>query len=333
MVSPLISVVTPTFNRDYVLPAAIRSILAQTYSNIELIVVDDGSTDKTAEAIAAIIAEQDRLSRPRPTLRYVAQQNMGQSAARNRGIALARGDWICFLDSDDIWLPDKVQSQLQAIERCGATIGACCTDARLVDRTGLNTTAFTKAEMRFEDEVGEMPTLLRRLASGFGGVWIQTVMVRRDLVEQIGGFDPDLHFAEDHDFLFRLSLITRFAYVNRPLAVIERTTRALDPDAPPRRWDSVEFRLRAEQQRLEKWLQLSSLYPEDIRKMLLRKLRGIHSSWTNWHLEHHDFDQARVAADRALQYQFTLQLAIKWILVKTIPDLARWVAPRSEKIL
>lgn len=100
--NPIVSVVIPTFNRGWILQAAVDSVLAQTFRDFELIVVDDGSTDDTAEILMSY----------GPALRVVRQGNAGVSAARNAGIRSAKGALIAFLDSDDRWLPDKLGCQV-----------------------------------------------------------------------------------------------------------------------------------------------------------------------------------------------------------------------------
>src|ERR1700751_873927 len=102
---PTVSVIIPTFNRGKLVVNAIRSVLCQTYRDYEIIVVDDGSTDDTAEALTPYM---DRIQ-------YVYQVNQGTSAAKNKGIQLARGRWISVLDSDDLWLPTKLEAQLKAV--------------------------------------------------------------------------------------------------------------------------------------------------------------------------------------------------------------------------
>ena len=108
MTTPLhhVSVVVPTVNRREVLPRALESILGQTFSDLELIVVDDGSTDYTAELV----------ERDYPDVHFLRQEDRGVRAARNAGIAAAQGEWIDFLDSDDAWLPEKLERQMQALE-------------------------------------------------------------------------------------------------------------------------------------------------------------------------------------------------------------------------
>ena len=106
MSSASVSVVIPTFNRQKVLPRAVMSVLHQSHRAAEVVVVDDGSTDGTAELIAARFG----------SVEILRQDNRGVSAARNAGIRATRGDWVAFLDSDDEWKPDKLERQLAALE-------------------------------------------------------------------------------------------------------------------------------------------------------------------------------------------------------------------------
>ena len=101
---PLISVVIPTYNRAQMVVAAIKSVFAQTYPRLEVIVVDDGSVDGTAERNPKLSGHISSGSGKTPEIRYIYQPSMGQSRARNTGIAAAHGDWIAFLDFDDYWL-------------------------------------------------------------------------------------------------------------------------------------------------------------------------------------------------------------------------------------
>ncbi len=332
---PIISVVIPTFNREHTLRTAVQSVLAQTCAASEIIIVDDGSTDGTDRLVAGILRQQQHEAGAGPVtpIRYVQQANSGQSAARNEGCRLAQGDWIAFLDSDDSWEAEKLQRQLAAIERHGDTCGACFTNARLVDSNGLDVTAFERSSMPCPDDVGILPDAVSRLATRFDGIWVQTLMARKALIDRVGGFDVGLRFAEDHDFLFRLSLHTQFCYASAPLVVIDRTSRVSDPQARPRPWDSVPFRLRAEQQRLEKWLRMSGAYAPEIRRVILHNLRGVHSGWANWYLEGNEFQRARQASAQALRYAVTPQTALKCALISMAPLLAKRIAPRSANML
>ncbi len=320
--TPLVSVVIPTYNRAELAGAAIESAIAQTYPKLEIIVVDDGSTDGTAEVIQHYInGHSDACCKGRE-FNYIFQSNQGQSRARNRGIAAAKGDWIAFLDSDDLWLPEKIEAQVRVIERF-KECGACYCDARLVDTQSMDTTAFAFSGRVYKEYAGIAAGETAELAKNFGGSWIQTLMVRTGLARQIGGFDNNIHFAEDHDFLFRLSLVTSYCYVNRPLAVIERSCVATDPNARVRSWDSLEFRLKAHQRMYEKWLTLSASLTPSVQRTIARNLRSVHSAWANLYLQRGQFGLARQAISTARSYERTRNLAIKWALARFAPHIAQ----------
>ena len=106
---PLVSVIVPTYNRADFLCQAIESVLAQTHTNIELHVVDDGSTDESGKILKSYSTDK--------RIHTYFQENSGQAVARNLGVQHAKGEYICFLDSDNVWLPDKIERQLEIFER------------------------------------------------------------------------------------------------------------------------------------------------------------------------------------------------------------------------
>ena len=321
---PLISVVIPTYDRAQMVVGAIESVIAQTYPRLEIIVVDDGSVDGTADAIENLSSHSSSGSGKTPEIRYLYQPNMGQSHARNTGIAAARGDWIGFLDSDDYWLRDKIEWQVRAIEQFKNECGACVSDARLVDKPGnMDTTAFRLAGQCYKEFMGIIPAATADLAKAVDGCWIQALIVRSDLAKQIGGFDAYLHFMEDHDFLFRLSLVTSYCYVDLPLAVIDRTSTATDPNARVRAWDSLEFRLKAQRHIYEKWLTLSSDLPPGVQTTIVQKLRAVHSARANLYLQRDQFDLAGQAISTAISYEFTPKLAVKSVITRIAPRIAK----------
>lgn len=322
---PLVSVVIPTYNRVRQVQAALMSVLAQTYPEFEAIVVDDGSTDGTEEAIQRLVREQGGHGKQ---IRYFLQANQGPSAARNRGIDQARGEWIAFLDSDDVWLPEKLEWQVRVIERFKGKCCACITDARLVDNLGMDTTAFRRSGMRYEEMLGMDAEAGGNLVRTRDPFWVSTLLVRTDVVKQVGRFDPQIGYAEDHDFFFRLSLATSFCYVNEPLSLIDRSKSPKGSICRP--WDQVEVRLRGSQSMFEKWLKLDSKLPPIVRKTLVQNLRHVHSAWTNWYLEHERYAEARQAVSRAVKYELTPKLAIKWVLTQVAPSLARRTAPKMR---
>jgi len=322
---PFISVVIPTFNRASQAQAALKSVLAQTYREFEIIVIDDGSSDGTSEAIQTIVSSQ---ATGRDQIRCFSQPNQGQSAARNKGTVEARGEWLAFLDSDDLWLPAKLEWQVRAIEQFKRKCYACITDARLVDNLGMNKTAFSESGKRYADVLGVEREVIKQLVKCRDPFWVSTLLVRTDVAKQIGQFDLHLRYAEDHDFLFRLSLVTPFCYVNHPLAVIDRSRSPEGSQCRP--WDSVEVRLQGSQSMFEKWLTLDSKLPSDVRQTIMRSLRHVYSAWTNWYLEHERYVEARQAASKAVKCERTITLAIKWILTQVVPRFARRISPRMR---
>jgi glycosyltransferase involved in cell wall biosynthesis len=322
---PFISVVIPTFNRARQVQAALKSVLAQTYREFEAIVVDDGSADGTGEAIQKLISPQSNGGKQ---IRYFFQPNQGQSAARNKGVDEARGEWVAFLDSDDVWLPEKLEWQVRAIEQFKGKCSACITDARLVDNLGMDTTAFRESGKRYQETLGMDSEAVGNLVKCRDPFWVSTLLVRTDVVKQVGWFDPHIEYAEDHDFLFRLSLVTSFCYVNKPLSLLDRSKSPEGSKCRP--WDQVEVRLRGSQSMLEKWLELDSKLPPNVQKTVVQSLRQVYSAWTNWYLEHERYQEARQAVGRAIKYELTPKLAIKWILTYVAPSLARRVSPKMR---
>jgi glycosyltransferase involved in cell wall biosynthesis len=321
---PLISVVIPTFNRTQQVQAALRSVLAQTYPEFEVIVVDDGSTDGTGRALQTLISQEGWNGR----VRYFFRPNQGQSSARNMGIEKARGELVAFLDSDDIWLPEKLEWQVRAIEQFKDKCCACITDARLIDNLGMDTLAFRESGKPYEETIGIDFDTVRNLVRCRDPFWISTLLVRTGLIRQLGWFDDQIGYAEDHDLLFRLSLATSFCYVNKPLASLDRSRSPEGSNCRP--WDEVEVRLRGSQTMFEKWLKLDSKLPADVRKTVIQSLRNVYSAWANWHLEHERYEEARQAVRKAMEYEPTTKLAIKWTLTHVAPSFARRISPKMR---
>jgi glycosyltransferase involved in cell wall biosynthesis len=197
--SPLVSVVVASFNMARYLPATLRSALGQTYSNVEVIVVDDGSTDDTPAVMESFLKD--------PRVRYVPQRNGGQASAKNRGIRESRGEFVAFLDSDDLWAPDKLALQIPLFLRSGS-VGVVY--ARYV-------------EIDAEGNEGQVNNNVfhRGLVSGpllvFNFIGFSTSVVRRECFETLGVFRDDLGMGIDYDLWLRFSPRYEFDYVDRPL--------------------------------------------------------------------------------------------------------------------
>jgi glycosyltransferase involved in cell wall biosynthesis len=208
MTSPLVSIVIPTFNRAATIVRAVESVLQQTYRPLELIVVDDGSTDGTSEVLKAY----------GNAIVYVRQDNAGPAAARNRGIRESQGDMVAFLDSDDVWLAAKLERQVAVLERAGPDAPCCLCDTLLRTPDGREQSSFAIAWLRMREPEGLWLNPAAVLATRFV-LFCQAVLVRRRFLLDCKGFDEQLWFMEDHDLALRLALRGPWAFVREPLAV------------------------------------------------------------------------------------------------------------------
>jgi glycosyltransferase involved in cell wall biosynthesis len=211
---PSISVVIPAYNRSATIGLAVGSVLRQTVRDIEVIVVDDGSSDDTVAALEAV--DDDRLR----IIRH--ERNAGGSAARNTGIRAATGDWVAFQDSDDEWLPLKLKRQLAAIARFGDNaIGVYCGMLMLGRRnaSGIDYRAvryWPDPKLRPESFEGH---LYRTLLHSGNLISTQTFMGRRESLLDIGGFDERLDSMQDWDCFLRLSKLGPIAFEPEPLVI------------------------------------------------------------------------------------------------------------------
>lgn len=224
---PTVSVVLPAYNRAEQIGAAIDSILRQTFGDFELIVVDDGSTDDT-------LARAQAMSDPR--IRCLSSaSNRGVSAARNLGLAVARGEWVAFQDSDDEWLPAKLEKQLARLRSASVPcVGAYCGMAIMLEGPGEGRQARTTLRYipnpDLEAVEGDiLPTLLRTSL-----VSTQTLIARRDCLERIGGFDEELRALVDWDCVIRLAQLGPFAFVDEPLVLQRFSANSITRDTARR---------------------------------------------------------------------------------------------------
>ena len=323
---PLVSVVIPTYNRTTQTFAAVESVLAQTYPYVEVIVVDDGSRDGSAEVVERFASEKAKSGH---RVLFVTQPNQGASVARNTGIAKAQGEYVAFLDSDDIWLPEKVEWQLKALEEFKNESNACFTDANLVNNSGMSRSSFELHGRHYRDVIGVDRSAAESLAESFSGFWVSSLLARTDTVRRIGGFRQDISFVEDRDLHFRLSLVTSIAYVNKQLVRTDRTPSP--PGSVCRPWDKQEVQFKQQQRMLENWLATGELSPH-LRTIVKRSLGAQHSHQANWHLENARYAEARRSVTAALKYKRSAGVLTKFALTWLTPVLARSVSPKTRPI-
>jgi glycosyltransferase involved in cell wall biosynthesis len=209
--SPLVSVIIPTYNRSDVVCRAIDSALTQTYKKLEVIVVDDGSTDETP---ATLKRYGDRIV-------SLVQQNAGPSVARNVGIRRSKGDIIAFLDSDDYWLPTKIEKQVALLKCAGEHVVCCLCNCATVYSDGSRTSTFAVADVQPHCDTGVWLNPAEVLTTRFV-IFSQAVAVRRKFLESAGGYDENLpFFCEDHELALRLALQGPWAIIREELVVCQ----------------------------------------------------------------------------------------------------------------
>lgn len=216
---PVVSVVIPTFNRAHLIARSLRSVLAQTFTAYEVLVVDDGSSDNTEAVVRSLDDAR---------IRYFWQENGGTSAARNRGMREARGEFIAFLDSDDEWLPEKLELQVAHFRALPDRVG-------LINAGAQTLTDGAAPETFIPNQSGNLHRqLLERNVLHAG-----TVMIRKSVVERVGYFDERLPAIEDYDYWVRISACYEIDFVPVPLM------RYYDTASPERRSRATRANLRA----------------------------------------------------------------------------------------
>lgn len=207
---PLVSVVIPVYNREDTVKKAIDSVLSQTYDNLEVIVVDDNSTDRTRGVVEEIDdARVDLL---------VHDENRGAAIARNTGIDAADGDFIAFQDSDDVWHPEKLKKQIEVFENASSDVGVVYTAFWQV-RDGV------KRLVPDEDVAIKEGDIQHRLLEG-NFVTTQATVVRRECFEKVGTFHAGLPRLQDWELWIRISEHFEFRFVDEPLV-----TAYVQPDS------------------------------------------------------------------------------------------------------
>jgi glycosyltransferase involved in cell wall biosynthesis len=220
---PLVSVLIPAYDVEEFVAAAIESALAQTYPHVEVVVVNDGSTDGTADAIAPF----------RERIVYVDQPNRGLAGARNAAIAAASGSVLALLDADDLWLPDRLEHCVTLLEQ-RPELGLVTSDAFLIEE-GVKTERRCYGDRRIYPFPGPGEDQLDIISKR--NFLFVSVVFRRNLVDEFGGFDESMARAEDYELWTRLLLAgARVGYVPDPLGYYRRRPGSLS--ASPDQWDA-----------------------------------------------------------------------------------------------
>lgn len=273
---PEISVIIPVHNSADYVAEAIDSVLAQTYPNYEIIVVDDGSTDSTPEIVKGYGHE----------VTYVRQENGGAASARNHGIGLARGTYIAFLDADDMWLPEKLEKQIKLFQN-DPELGLVFTENYLFDEDGIYCDSLEK-------QVRLMTGDLAQNIFMNSGVATPTVMVRKEVFEKLGTFEETLTQAEDDNMWIRITCNYRGMLIDEPLVKIREHQGRISHDHI-KLFDSI----------LQSIMLLRARYGERVRDkiapVLSKKLAQVHFNRGYALFDMNDFVEARRSFRRAIK--------------------------------
>jgi glycosyltransferase involved in cell wall biosynthesis len=200
--NPTVSVIIPTYNRANLIEKAIRNVLNQTYQDFEIIVIDDGSTDNTREIIRSFNDKR---------VKYIKKykKNKGISVARNVGIKMARGKYFALLDSDDEWLPEKLDKQIKILQDGSSELGVVYSNLCYIDENGKNMNKLRNPKKEgyiYEDLLGE----------NYVGP-PSTLLIRKECFHKVGLFDNLLNAMEDWDMWIRIAKYYRFSLIKIPL--------------------------------------------------------------------------------------------------------------------
>lgn len=209
---PLVSVVIPVYNRENTLRRSIDSVLNQTYKNIEIIIVDDASTDGSLQLAQDYIPQGVKV--------IALTQNVGAAAARNVGMKAATGEYIAFQDSDDEWLPDKLKVQIDHMKGCGTQVSFCPYLLVLDDNLTQIYPSMDKVQMIASGGV-------RVILNKENVVGTPTIVMHREVMEQIGLFDESFLSFEDYDYFIRISQKYDIGFIEQPLVRVYRTKISL----------------------------------------------------------------------------------------------------------
>lgn len=264
---PTISVIIPCFNAEKYVSAAIRSVLQQDWPQMEIIVIDDGSKDNSAHLVRNTF----------PQVKLIQQVNQGVAAARNKGIEVAKSEWIAFLDADDIWLPGKLAqqwSQLQANPE-----------------VRMNYTAWKVWQSAEPEPIEQFINELRLISgdtqawNGPSGwiypallldceVWTSTVLAHRSVFQEIGNFDTTLRIGEDYDLWLRASRVTAIMRVSQPLALYRTHPGSITKTKPEKNYKGIVI-----QRALDRWGLVS---PDGTKANKAEVYRALALTWSDF---------------------------------------------------
>ena len=295
--NPLVSVIIPVYNRENLIHRAIKSITDQTYKNLEIIVVNDGSTDNTEEKIKQIKDERIKY--------FKIKKNMGVSSARNKGIELSSGEIIALQDSDDESVPERIEKQLKLLLSSNREFGAVCCGRELYD----SNTGTKIGEILREVDYKENFTK----GSYFLTPSTNNLMIKKTVLNEVGYFDERLYAGEDTELAIRVSKKYRYGFINQPLIKVTRNHNQLT-----RNTKNYIISKEIIIAKHEDFLSNEILY-------------NTCKSIANYYILTNDYSKAKEYIKKSFKYKFTLKTLIQYIGIIFFPFLIKYSFNKKYK--
>ena len=222
----MISIIIPLYNKEQSIVTTLQTVLKQSYQDFEIVIVNDGSTDHSVEEVKRILD---------PRIRLIHQSNAGVSAARNRGIEEARGEYIAFLDADDEWKPDYLKTQYElTLKYPECSVFAC--NYEFKDTQGKVTPTIIR-KLPFKDEDGILSNYFEIASCSHPPLWTSAVIVKKSAIQSIGGFPVGIKSGEDLLTWARLACKYSIAYTQKSQAIYNLGEGYNNKNLPPRKQD------------------------------------------------------------------------------------------------
>ena len=288
----MISVIIPLYNKEKHIANTLQTVFAQTFQDFEIVIIDDGSTDDSVEKVNEIKDSRIRL---------IHQENAGVSAARNKGIAEARHDYIAFLDADDEWKPEYLEKQIDLIHRFPeCQVYACAYELKAKEKI----TPISLNKILFQDEKGILTNYFEVASCSHPPLWTSAVVLKKEAIQSIGGFPVGIKAGEDLLTWSRLAVKYKIAYNKKPLASFVLDNSSSKPRRDPATKDVVG----------EKLKELYQNYSQE--KGLKQYISLWHKMRASIYLRLNERKQALVEIQKALCYNpFNMKLYIYLLLV------------------
>ena len=308
---PTVSIVIPTYNRAHLIIESLESVFAQTYTDYEVIIVDDGSTDETENTLAEYV---EKTPAAQGRIHFFKQKNAGPAIARNRGIFYAKGEYIAFLDSDDQWYPTKLEKQVKILDE-DQEIGVVYTDCYCGEsRNDPNQTGFLANVNPPSGDIFD-----RMVKNNL--FWTPSLLFRKEVFLTSGVFDPTLRVTEDYDLWLRICRYNKCCFIPKILTFVRE-----HPERITKNYNLEEYSCQAAELQIVRWQK-----DLDVNKQFREKTALRYNNLARKFRKVGDFEGAIRCLGKVRTYgrrSFKLYLMI--FLLRFVPFIFRWYDARNK---